>query len=356
LTLGSGNAGGDLAPTLFLGATIGSLIGRAGNELVPDIVVNPGAFALVGMASMFAGAARAPITAIILVLEMSNDYRLIVPLMLGVVVSTVLSDLMQTDSIYTLKLSLRGIRLQRGQDVDLLQSVSVEDVMDLDYETINPDMPLIDLMVRLNQSHHHGFPMIDEHNHLVGIVTLTDVERAQAEQIPFDTTVRTFGTTRNLQTVYPDDPMYLALRRMTVYDIGRLPVVAPGTSDHYIGMIRREGILRAYDIGLTRKSFELHRDERFRLRNIQDAAFLEINVGPDAPMIGKPLADFPYSNDCLLLSIRRHGDTIIAHGDTTIEANDLIVAYADNKHHQSVLEQFGALPPEPEPRHSRLRI
>ncbi len=341
-TLGSGNSGGDLAPVLFLGAVLGSFVGHLGHDVFPSIVSDPGAFALVGMAAMFAGAARAPITAIILVLEMSNDYRLIVPLMLGVVVSTLLADILHGESIYTLKLALKGIRLERGQDIDLLQSVAVGDVMSHNYELVLPDTTLIEMVVKLNTSHHHGFPIVKNGN-LKGIVTLTDVERAQNDGISFDATVMDFGTTRNYYVVYPDDPIYLALRRINAYGIGRLPVIKrnPDSPDEeYLGMIRREDILKAYDIGLMRKSMETQRTERFKLRNIQNESFMEIEVAPQAPMVRRPLRDFPCSQYCLILSIYRHGSSIHAHGDTVIEAGDVIVAYAENENQAEVLNQF----------------
>lgn len=338
-TLGSGNSGGDLAPVLFLGAVLGSVVGHLGHDVFPDIVSDPGAFALVGMAAMFAGAARAPITAIILVLEMSNDYRLIVPLMLGVVVSTLLADILHSESIYTLKLALKGIRLERGQDIDLLQSVAVKDVMSHNYEQIPPSTTLIEMIVKLNTSHHHGFPIVDKNN-LRGIVTLTDVERAQNEGVSFDATVMDFGTTKNYYVVYPDDPIYLALRRINAYGIGRLPVIKRNTDEEYLGMIRREDILKAYDIGLMRKSMETQRTERFKLRNIHNESFMEIEVAQHAPMVRRPLRDFPCSQYCLILSIYRHGNSIHAHGNTVIEAGDVIVAYAENENQAEVLQQF----------------
>ena len=339
-TLGAGNSGGVFAPGLFMGAMVGGAFGTAAHEIWPNVVVNPGAFALVGMAAMFAGSARAPLTAIIIVLEMSNDYRLILPLMLGVIVSTLLADLLHPDSIYTRKLTRRGIRLERGQDIDLLQAVTVEEVLTPDYPSISPDTRLIDVIVTFNHSHHHGFPIVDAYHHLHGIVTLSDVERAHNNDLPFDASVIEFGTTQNLVTVYPDDPMHVALRRMTVYGIGRLPVVSRAIEGRYLGMIRRDGILHAYDLGLARKSMARHRQERFKLRSISDDAFVEFEVHPDALMVGRSLREFRYSDDCLIVSIQRKCSYMMAHGDTVIKAGDVLTAYAKREMHETVRQQF----------------
>ena len=124
-TLGSGNSGGIFAPTLFMGATLGGIVGTIAQQWFPTLVVHPGAYAIVGMAAMFSAAARAPITAILIVFEMSNDYQLILPLMLATVLATLVAERLYKDSIYTLKLTQRGIRLQQGRDEDVLESISV---------------------------------------------------------------------------------------------------------------------------------------------------------------------------------------------------------------------------------------
>jgi CIC family chloride channel protein len=182
---------------------------------------------------------------------------------------------------------------------------------------------------------------VDDHKQLMGVVTLSDIERAQQMGMPYDTPVVKFATTENLVTVFLDDPVFVALRRMNVYDIGRLPVISR-EDGRYIGMVRRSDILKAYDIGLTRKSIDRHRQEHFNLRRVDDHAFIEIEVTPQAPMVGKTLAEFPYSGQCLLVSIRKQGMATIAHGTTRIEAGDIVTAYATINKHEEVRRQFTA--------------
>ncbi|MBW7886371.1 MAG: chloride channel protein, partial [Caldilineaceae bacterium] len=100
-TLGSGNSGGVFAPSLFMGAVLGGIVGTIAHTLWPDVAGHPGAYAIVGMAAVFAGAARAPITAVLIVFEMSGDYKLILPLMLATVLSTLLAERIFPESIYT---------------------------------------------------------------------------------------------------------------------------------------------------------------------------------------------------------------------------------------------------------------
>jgi len=341
LTIGSGNSGGVFAPTLFMGAMIGGLFGTVGHSIRPDIIVNPGAYALVGMAAMLSGAVRAPITAIIIVLEMSNDYRLILPLLMAVVVSTLIGDIVQPDTIYTKKLALRGIRLRRGQDIDLLQTVDVEEVMTKDYLSVGPDASLGEVARLLNRSHHHGFPIIDRQNRLLGIVTLTDIDRAEEKGIAYETPVVDVATTVELVTVFPDDPMHLALQRMNTYKIGRLPVVTHDDA-RYVGMIRRSDIMQAYEISLTRRFVERRRRDRAKLR-LENSRFVDVEVAENAPMVGQKILEFPLSDKCLIVSLQRGHETIVPHGHTTIQPGDWITIYGPNNL-EEIEKQFGGKP------------
>lgn len=340
LTLGSGNSGGVFAPALFMGAVVGGMVGQVGHELWPETVLDPGAFALVGMAALFAGAARSPITAVVIVLEMSNDYRLILPLLLTVIISTLLGDLLQPDSIYTEKLSLRGIHLNTEQDIDVLQGVTVREVMQRKYETIPPSMTFDELIPRFSLGHHHGFPIVDANRQLVGIITLTDLENLRHKENHETATALDIGTTSRVFTVFPDDPIHVALRLMNVHNIGRLPVVDRKGEKTFLGMVQRVDILKAYNIGIARRAAEQHREKRYKLRSMDMHNFIEITVEPGAPMEGQTLADFPCSDNCLVIAIHRGDQTVIAHGDTYIRAGDRITAYVLPSEEKDVIQQF----------------
>ena len=116
LTLGSGGSGGVFAPSLFIGAMLGSSFGSFLHLLFPGISVSPGAFALVGMAAVFAGAAQAPISAILILFEMTGDYKIMLPLMIACVISTLVVKWISSDSIYTMKLSRRGIDILKTKE------------------------------------------------------------------------------------------------------------------------------------------------------------------------------------------------------------------------------------------------
>ena len=242
-TLGSGGSGGVFAPSLFIGAMLGEVFGRGANALFPSIATEPGAFGLVGMGAVFAATAHAPITAILIIFEMTRDYTIILPLMLAVVISTYIARRMSRESIYTLKVLRRGGRIIEGE-MDPLQSITVGEIMTHDFPTVSTEMPVTKLVRMLERTGHHGFPVIDKKKGLYGVVTLTDVEEGLKRNVPH----LKVGdiVTRNPVTAYPDQSVRDIMLRLGTMDVGRIPVVSRDDPSQMLGVLRRHDIIRAY--------------------------------------------------------------------------------------------------------------
>ena len=172
LTIGSGGSGGVFAPSLFIGAMLGGAFGHVVHTAWPGVTANPGAYALVGMGAVFAGAARAPITSVLILFEMTGDYRIILPLMVAVVTSTLLVHRFTRDTIYSLKIRRRGIELPERIVSDLLDTVTVGEVMTTGFQTVPEEMSVRAVTQLFLESGHHGFPVVDRQGHLAGVVTL----------------------------------------------------------------------------------------------------------------------------------------------------------------------------------------
>ncbi|MCL7451488.1 MAG: chloride channel protein [Anaerolineae bacterium] len=339
LTIGSGGSGGVFAPSLFIGAMMGGAFGHISHGLFPDITAAPGAYALVGMAAVFAGAARAPITSILILFEMTDDYRIILPLMLATVISTILAEHLNRESVYTLKLVRRGVRLEQGRDIDVMQGVLVGEAMTTDVDTVSADLSLVELERVFAESHHHGFPVLDEHGDLFGIVTLQDLGRA-AERGPLEgRTVRDIAT-RSLLTALSDEPMWVALKRLGTRDVGRLPVVERDNPRHLVGLIRRSDIVRAYRVGIARRLDLQERADKLRLGRLTGTEFIEIQVEPGSPQAGRLVRDLSLPEECLLTTARRGNKVILLHGDTRIQEGDRLIALADPGCAQTLVQAF----------------
>jgi CIC family chloride channel protein len=328
-TLGSGNSGGIFAPSLFMGATLGGAFGGPLHQLLPAITAQPGAYALVGMAAVFAAATHAPITAIMTVFEMSGDYRLILPLMLATVISTLISERLRADNIYTLKLRRRGINLQAGRVADIMQGITVQDAMERQFITVPATMPIGDLLAEFKKSNRRGLPVVDHQNNLAGIVTVQDLDRAFEQGVSGDMPIQTIATT-DLLVAYPNETLADALRRLNTRDIERLPVVSRNNPRQIIGLIRRRDIIRAYNIALTDRAKIQHRLDQLKLRNLDHTEFVEVDITPGAICVNKTLSDLALQlpHEAVIISVRRDsGQVDIAHGNTKFLPGDRVVAF-----------------------------
>ncbi len=329
ITLGSGNSGGIFAPALFMGAMVGGAFGLVVHSVFPAITATGGAYALVGMAAVFAGAARAPITAVLIVFEMSNDYRIILPLMLCTVISTILAEQLTRESIYTLKLVRKGIRLVQGRDIDVMQGVFVREAMTpaADLDVVPSTMSLADLAQAFDRTRHHGFPVVNEEGELYGVVTHRDLEEAIHRGDTEGLTVRDIAASPPV-TVCPDDPLWVALKKLGVRDVGRLPVVDSNSPHRLLGMLHRHDVIRAYNLGILRRLDAQQRAERLKLGKLGDTQFLEIEVGLKSPVLGRKLREMHLPENCIVVSVQRGRKVIIPHGDTVLGAGDKVVAFA----------------------------
>lgn len=336
LCVGSGFMGGVFAPALFLGAALGGAFGMVSSALFPGLSITAPAFALVGMAAVLAGAVHAPLTAILLLFEMTNDYRIILPLMFAVAVSMLLSQRLQRDSVYTFGLAQHGIRLDRGREVEVLQTITVGEVMEKCSLTI-VDTDLIEVADRiLNQTHSHGLPVLNTTGDLIGILTLQDIKKAEADK--YNTTKVGEVCSRELEVAYPGEPLSSALLRMSRNDLGRLPVVDRNYPRRLVGMLHRSDVIHAYEIAVDRRTSERHLAQKIRLDAVTPNR-VDVNdffVEKGALCAGKKIAEIPWPPDTLIASIQRGNQVFIPHGETLIQPGDILVVVAKGQMRQTI--------------------
>lgn len=251
LTIGSGSSGGVFAPGLFMGAMLGSSFGYVMNFLFPQIAPIPAAYALVGMGGLIAGIAHAPITAIIMLFEMSNDYHIILPVMITCILSSVVSKTIYKYNIYVVKLVRRGLDIDAAMRPDILKNVLVKDMMTSKIETIPCYFTIKEAWELVQGSPHRGFPVITREGLICGIVTIKELAKA----ITGDDTSKLVNqiATHHLVTVIPYEPISAAVKRMDTYNIGRLPVVDPDNAEKIVGLLSRTDIISAYTAGLLKE-------------------------------------------------------------------------------------------------------
>ena len=248
VTLGSGGSGGIFAPSLFMGALLGESFGRLASIVIPSTVIPPGAFALVGMAAVFAGTAHAPISAILLLFEMTGNYQILPPLMISCVITAILVRWVSKESIYTAKLVRRGIYIDEYKLPDMMDSITVSDTMIKSVISVNQSDTIRSVGLKIKNTNHRGFPVIDHEGKLVGMVTREDINKALAQGAT-EEEVKNVMTT-DIIVCYPNESLKTAMHKMAQRNVGRVPVVEREVKDHLIGIITRKSLIAAYNRAL----------------------------------------------------------------------------------------------------------
>lgn len=344
LTISSGGSGGAFMPSLFMGAVVGTAFARIFDPVFA-FDLEPGAFAVVGMAAMFAVVARAPLTAILIVFEITGarDYGLILPLMLTAVLGTFLADRLWRDSVYTQALRRQGIQLRTSGEVDLLDTVDVSQVMHHPAYIARPSDSLATATSRLTGTRSHGAPVVDDQG-LLGIVTVSDISRCEGDHEVV--TVGEMMTPRPV-TVVPSTPVSQALERMAALGIGRLPVVAEDDPTRLVGFFRREDAVRAYhealgsstDIGL----------ERARLAQRVDpgAGYYDFRVPPGSIADGRTVGEVAWPEGSTLVSVRRGREVIVPAGSTVLQSQDVVTAFGTADSKRTMIDRLNSGADEP---------
>ena len=248
LTLGSGGSGGVFAPSLVMGSSLGAAFGLGVGTLFPDWTGGPGAYALVGMGALVSATTHAPISAILIIFELTNDYRLILPLMVACVLAVLLSSRLHRQSIYTAKLERRGIKLREGRDRNLLRAIPVADVMDTDPQTVHADLPFRELVPRLFADPGHELQVVDDDMRLIGTVALKDVRELLLQQEALGDLVLVEDVAKSdAPFVLPTDNLDLAMHLFGRSHSEELSVCADAESRRLVGVISRDALIDAYN-------------------------------------------------------------------------------------------------------------
>ncbi|MBG56073.1 MAG: chloride channel protein [Deltaproteobacteria bacterium] len=330
ITLGSGGSGGIFAPSLFMGAMLGGTFGHFAHSIFPETVAPSGAYALVGMAAFFGGVAHAPITAILILFEMTGDYQIILPLMLATVVSTIVSRNVSKDSIYTLKLKRRGVLLsQDTQAIDLMQGVTAEMAMNQDTDKVRLDMQLLELMSIFSSKHYHALPVIKQNSELAGLVTIKELDQLKNQEELESKTVADILSVNDPPTILPHQPVWMALRHLEAQGEGCVPVIAEIGSKKLLGVLRRIDIIRAYNNAVSERAQDQHHDEILNIRKLNRSGLSEVVLNADSPFVGKRVRELSLGEDTLMVSVRRNNGLRIVRGETILHAGDQVTIFAE---------------------------
>jgi CIC family chloride channel protein len=244
MSYSSGGAGGIFAPSLFVGGMAGGAIGALDMHLFHHGAESMGAFALVGMGAVFAGVVRAPITSVLIIIEMTDGYSLIVPLMIANMTAYMLARYLRPTPIYEALLQQDGIDLSPPRAAESDRGLSVEQVQreDRPFSTLSPGQAASEMLEGLDRRQ-EVFPVVDG-GRLVGIVTLDDLTVLASEPQMFDGLIKAADLMRAPVSLRPGDELHQALETMQAAGLRELPLV--GDDGRLLGLLDELSIAHAY--------------------------------------------------------------------------------------------------------------
>ena len=332
LTLGSGGSGGIFAPSLFLGAMTGNVIGTFFKSIFPNTMSSPGAFALVGMGAVVAGATHAPITAIVIIFELTNDYKIILPLMLSCIIASLMTVGIHKQSIYTLKLKRRGILFSEGREVNILRALHVKDFASQDYQTfLNTEHvgQVIDLVI---SSKHHTFQIIDKDSNYIGCFSLNQMKTLVLDKDLLDSLLIAEDLAVPGISIDYEDNLEQAMKIFGQEDVSEITLLK---GNKFAGVIKRKDVIEAYNHEIIKK--EAAEGIVQKLKFTSESKSFDIGTGykimeVEAPsfFLDKSLKDLNlkavHRIDILLIKRKHPPQTIpIPSADEIIKKGDVLV-------------------------------
>lgn len=344
LSLGSGGSGGIFAPSLFLGTMTGGFFGALVHKVIPDHSATSGAYSLVGMGAVVAGATHAPITAILIIFEMTGDYAIILPLMISAIIATVLTTKLKKESIYTLKLIRRGVDLFRGREVNILKALTVAHIMNKKPVIIRPDLNFTELLELVVSQPNTHFFVVNQENELVGAVSWQDVRGVLLDQDYItDWLIAMDLVNPNILRVEASDDLGSVMKLFGLYDIEEIPVVDSVDKKHIIGSVERKDIINIYNKELVKKNLSQEISRSLKLLDkIQTIDFIDDYMMAELPIpasfIGKSIKEIDirakYGVQILMIKKKTEsGDykQIVPSPGEKLVKEDFLVILAKNK-------------------------
>ncbi len=251
LTLGSGGSGGIFAPSLFIGAMVGGAVGSAVHSIWPNATGGPGAYALVGMGAVVAAGTHAPITAILIIFELTEDYKIILPLMISCIIATLLATRLQKASIYTLKLLRRGVDIREGQTINVLGNLKAQQVIRSDFVSVPPGENLMAVIAKFITRPGETVFVTDQEQQLLGVITIDDIRPIMADPALVKSLVIAGDMMREdgFPVFSPDDPLDEVMRRFGTYRF-QTPAVK---DSRVVGAIWPQDVIERYNAEVLKR-------------------------------------------------------------------------------------------------------
>ncbi|EDP64708.1 Cl- channel, voltage-gated family protein [alpha proteobacterium BAL199] len=258
LCLGAGFGGGVFSPSLFIGAMVGGSFGLVASHPFPHLSSGHGAYTMIGMGAVAGAVLGAPISTILIIFELTSDYRLTIGVMVAVVIASLLTRVWHGPSFFADQLKRRGFDLQGGHDMAALRSLKVHDLMRQDHVTVPPEAMLGTLRDRLRQAPLNELFVVDGDDRLIGTITLEELGDAAFDQSHDQELCAENLARRSPPVLARSDDLQKAIRRFGEVDEGLLGVVDDHDGTRLLGCLHERDVMRAYNTALVNLRAEEH--------------------------------------------------------------------------------------------------
>ncbi len=323
-TIGAGGSGGVFAPSLYLGLMLGTTVGSVAHGLFPTSLADAPSFGVAGMGAVFAAAAQAPLTASVIVLEMTGAYQLTLGVAMASAIAYVLYGSLQRDTMYTVRLSRRGIRILRGSEVRPLEAMAVRTAMRPVAVRMTDQDSLLRAQQAMSELHADAIVVEDEAGIYQGVLEAPTVLAAPSEGSLADP-ISSVALNR-VPPLAQDDSLDDAMRRFALYDTEIVPVVADGK---LVGVVSRGGVMQSYQAHTALSLETAQKTAMFRETDAEPGTLRMLVVGERSGAVGMAIRQLPIPPHVVIVAIARGAHTVVARGDTVIEADDRLMVYAN---------------------------
>ncbi|MBW1980370.1 MAG: chloride channel protein [Deltaproteobacteria bacterium] len=247
MSLGSGAAGGILAPSLFIGAMTGGSFAYFAAYWLPFPVSSASSYALIGMGAVVAGCTQAPVTAILLTFELCNQSQIIIPVLAAAIVSTITASLLKHGSIYSLKLLRRGIDVSGGREQNILRTIRVGEVMVRDIQSVVESAPMAVVLDLFNKFDLSCLTVVNSKGQLVGVISFHDISGLAAAEEMQQLLIARDLVNPEVARLFPTDSLKTALDKLEREKAAQLPVVSEDGTNKLVGLVQERDVLAAYE-------------------------------------------------------------------------------------------------------------
>ena len=256
ITLGSGGMGGVFAPSLFIGAMVGTAFGSSVHFIFPTLSASAETYSVVGMGAVAGAVMQAPLTNILMLFELTNDYTLILPIMATCIAASYTYQRFTKHSIYMQYLLNKGINIRHGREASIMNSIKVQDVMSTDITTIAQEMPFRKILETISYSKNFYFPVLDNKGDMTGILSFSDIREVIFEEQLGDLLVAGELANTKVYSLTPQQNLNEAMEIFSQLDVDQLPVVRSEDKLKVIGMLTRGDMMASYNRAILVSGFD----------------------------------------------------------------------------------------------------